>query len=54
MKYYFKGKMYSEWKEVSLDFIQKVIDDRYDDCCVVELVKTEKNALYFCYEEFEC
>lgn len=58
MKYYFRNQDVfnkEQWKEVSYDFLQHCIDDAYcDDCCVVVLVKAEKEALYFEYTEFEC
>jgi len=57
MKYYFRNHDVfnkEQWKEVSYDFLQHCIDDAYDDCCVVMLVKAEKETLYFEYTEFEC
>ena len=56
MKYYFRNyKAFKKepWREVSYEFLQYCIDDAHDDCCVVVLVKAEKEALYFEYTEFE-
>ena len=57
MKYFFrKHNIFSDkdWQEVSYKDLQKIIDEEYDDCCVVILVKAEKDAFYFEYNEFEC
>jgi len=56
MKYYFRKNRVAKkkpWKEVSYDFLQHCIDSAYNDCCVVALVRAEKEALYFEYTEFE-